>query len=318
MAAYLPHVMQRLLNTPLMLAPAEGKMVAAALSGRLDIRALEVESMKMDARALRDLAAMGRIEFDMRSAKKAKKDAAGPGAQVIDTDGWTPYRRTDSGIAIVPVQGSLVRTWGVGPYSGATGYDGIWTQLLHAQDDEKVQAIWLDINSGGGAVDGCFDLTDGIYAMSARFGGKPIWAMAADYAASAAYAVAAAADKVCMPKLGQVGSIGCIVMHADLTAALEEEGIKITIIRDPDGKARGNAVEALDEKTAADIFAKVHEVNLHFVDRVAQYRGITKKAVSETNAMLYTGSQALATGLVNDVCSEPEAWMKLERKIART
>ncbi len=315
MAAYLPHVMQNLFNTPLLLAPAQANMVSAALSGRLDIRMLETESTRMDERALRDLAAMGRLEYDMK-AKKPKK--GGPGAQIVDTDGYRPYRLTESGIAIVPVQGTLVRTWGVGPYSGSTGYDGIWTQLLHAQDDEKVEAIWIDNNSGGGAVDGCFDLTDGIYAMSARFGGKPIWCMAADYAASAAYAIAAACDQVCVPKLGQVGSIGCIVMHADLSKALEDEGIKVTIIRDPDGKARGNSVEPLDDATAADIFAKVREVNLHFVDRVAQYRGISKKAVSETNAMLYTGAQALATGLVNEVCSEPEAWMKLERMIART
>jgi signal peptide peptidase SppA len=313
MGQYLPFVMQKLLNTPLLLAPARADMIVAALSGRLDIRSLEDDSVRLDARGLRDLAEMGRVDTDARAAAKS---TPGPEAQIIETE-YRPYRMTDSGIAIISIHGTLVRSWGIGPYSGSTGYDGIWTQLLHAQDNDKVEAIWLDINSGGGEVDGCFDLVDGIYRMSARFGGKPIYAMHADSALSAAYALASAADRLFMPKLGQTGSIGCLVMHAEISAALEEEGVKVTIIRDPDGKARGNPVEPLDEETFKRIYAMVREVNLHFVDVVARNRAITKKAVSETNGFVYTGQQALATGLVNEVLSEPDAWMKLERKIAR-
>ena len=80
---------------------------------------------------------------------------------------------------------------------------------------------------------------------------------------------------------------------------------------------RGNPMEPLDEETASEFQAMVDEVDGVFVDRVAKFRGLSKKAVHETRASVYMGRQALATGLVNDVLSEPEAWMKLERKIAR-
>src|SRR3546814_2531370 len=69
----------------------------------------------------------------------------------------------------------------LGPYSGATGYDGLWTQLMHAAENDEVKAIFMPHNSGGGAVDGLEELAEAIYANSARFGGKPIWAMLADH-----------------------------------------------------------------------------------------------------------------------------------------
>ena len=314
MAQYLPHVMQNLFNQPLAIAPSTAHMIVSALSGRLDIRALEDMSMQMDERAMADLAAMGRMEVEARAAKPK---AAAPVAQVVETD-YRPYRLTPSGIAILPVQGSLVRTWGVGPFSGSTGYDGIWTQMLHAEENPDVRAMWFDHNSGGGVVDGLWDLADAIYATSARFGGKPKWGMAADFSASASYALLAACDVVHMPKLGQVGSIGCLVMHADISRKLDKDGIDVTIVRAPEGKAKGNSVEPLDDETLADLYETVSEHNDHFVERLTVYRpGLTKKAVSETNGKVYTGARAMATGLVDDVLSEPAAWMKLEQMIAQ-
>src|SRR3546814_6575840 len=73
-----------------------------------------------------------------------------------------------------------------------------------------------DLNSGGGAVDGLEELAEAIYANSARFGGKPIWAMLADHSHSASYWLASAADKVFMPKLGTAGSIGAVILHAEM------------------------------------------------------------------------------------------------------
>jgi capsid assembly protease len=309
---YLPFVMGEVFNRPHFVTEAHAAMIAAALSGRLDIRSLSVGFDTLDARGMEDLAEMGRLE----ARAKKEKMSAHPGVAKEERSGL-PYELTDSGIAILPVQGTLRRTWGVGPYSGATGYDGLWTQLLHAVDNPDVKAIWMSHNSPGGAVDGLFDLADAIYANSARFGGKPIWAMAADQSCSASYALAAAADKVFVPQLGLTGSIGCIIIHAEMSQALEEEGIAVNIFRSKDRKGRGGMMEPLDPATAEKYQELVDEADAVFVDRVARYRGISKKAVSETAGDVYTGARALATGLVNNVLSEPEAWMKLERKIAR-
>lgn len=314
MAQYLPFVMQQLFNRPHALSIGTADMIVAALSGRLDIKALASESETLDRRALEDLAAMGRRDADVRQA--ADKDRPGV---ADDWYGDAPYQLTESGVAIIPVKGVLKRTWGVGPYSGATGYDGIMAQIIHAHDNPLVKAVWFDINSGGGAVDGMFDLTDSIYQMSARFGGKPSYAMCADYAASAAYAIAASCDTVIVPRLGQVGSIGCVIMHAEYSKMLEEEGVNVSIIRSRDRKARGSEIEAIDQQMLEEFQEMVDEVDTVFTESVVRYRGenkITKNAIGEMDGRVYSGPRALATGLVDHVLSEPEAWMMMERQIA--
>lgn len=306
MAVYLPHMMNSLFNVPIAVHKAKAETICAALAGRLNIQSLADESTRLDERGLRDLAAM------------ARKAPAAPGASIIGNDnGGRPYELTESGIAVIRVWDTLTRTWGVGPYSGATGYDGIWTQLLYAQTDRACKAIWLDINSPGGAVDGLFDLQKGIWDMSERNGGKPIYAYAADYAFSAAYALGAAADKFFMPRTGGVGSIACIMLHADITKALDADGIAVTIFRSHDRKAIGMmGAEPLDQEEIDHIQEQVDQIGQIFVESVAAYRGISKSAVSNTRGWDYMGDQAKAIGLVNDVLTEPEAWAKLERKIA--
>lgn len=311
---HLPFVMGEVFNRPHLISEGHAAMIASVLSGRMDLRSLATEYDTIDARGMEDLAEMGRLEARARRQKIASHSG------VVDKNRRkhdAPYELSQSGIAILPVMGTLRRSWGVGPFSGATGYDGLWTQLLHATENDDVKAIFMPHNSGGGAVDGLFDLADAIYANSARFGGKPIWGMSADYALSASYALLAACDKCFVPTLGQVGSIGAVIIHAEMSKALEDEGIAVTIIRSKDGKMRGNSLEQLNEETAAKYQAMVDEVDKVFVDRVAMYRGVSKKTLHETNADVYTGARALAAGLVSEILSEPEAWMKLERKIAR-
>lgn len=308
---HLPFIADEVFNRPQLITEGRAAMIVAVLSGRMNISQLVSDFDTLDARGMEDLAAMGRVEARAgRDKPSMHPSSAGKGGEL-------PYQMTDSGIAIIPVKGTLKRSWGIGPYSGATGYDGIWTQMMHAEDNPQVRAMWFDHNSGGGTTDGVFDLADGIYNNSARFGGKPKWAMAADFSASASYLLSSACDKVFTPKTGMVGSIGCVICHMEASRALDEEGITATVIRSKNGKMRGNAVEALDDDTRARFQEMVDEVDSEFVERVARFRGISKKSVHETNAEVYTGTRALATGLISGVMSEPEAWMKLERMIAR-
>src|SRR3546814_16987759 len=80
-----------------------------------------------------NLADRGRME-----ARTKRQQSATPHPGMARYDGWGfPYECSDSGIAILPVQGTLRRTWGIGPYSGATGYDGLWTQLMHAAENRS-------------------------------------------------------------------------------------------------------------------------------------------------------------------------------------
>jgi len=313
MAAYLPFVMQQVLNRPLACSPALADTIAMLLSGKLNIAEFEDASGRVHSRE--DLALF-------RSRSTAERQAF-----LIDLDDEedeaptkTAKRKTfdqEGAIAMIPIEGTLTRKWGLHPSSGKTGYDGIRTKMVDAMADDSVKGIWLDINSGGGAVDGLFDLCDMIEAMNEKNGGKPIYAMANDHAYSAAFAIATCADQVFVPRTGGVGSVGVIMLHADLTGALEQDGIKVTHIRSGDRKARGGPYEPLDDKTLAHLQAQCNECADMFAEMVARNMGLSKKAILETEGLDYMGNHAKAIGFVNEVKSELEAWAELERRISR-
>lgn len=290
--------LQRLLNTPLALLPERAAMLVAAVHSRFNITALQTPGMVLDASAMHAMSDQGRDEASRRNARRRGKsfDQAGP-------------------IAIIPVYGTLTKTYGLDPESGMTGYDGIETKLMDAMADDSVRAIWLDVDSGGGDVNGLFGLVDLIYNSSERRGGKLIVGMAADDAYSAAYAIASAADIVAVPRTGGVGSVGVITLHAERSKQLEQDGITVTVIRSGQEKARFNSVEPLDDAVRARVQAEMDEIRTIFVDTVARNRDLSAKIVSETEGLTYMGRHARAIGFVNEVASEQEMFARLLSKV---
>jgi capsid assembly protease len=314
MARDLMRVGSQLLNCPLAMHRDKASVIAAVLGGRLNIDALINEHQRIERDEFETIAREARLEAD---ARREERGLNAGGAKEAEPKRGTILEAVGD-IAVIQVWGTLTRTWGVGTYSDTTGYDGILMQLEAALADEDIKGIWLDIDSGGGTVNGLFDLVDMIYSFRASNGGpKPIWAMAADYAYSAAYAIGSAADQLFVPPTGGVGSIGVITMHASFREALEKEGIAVTIIREPELKAKASEYEDMDPDTEAQIRAQVREVASIFQGKVARNMGIPKSAVAETKGLDYMGRHAKAIGLVTDVLPEPLAWEKFKRHIAR-
>jgi signal peptide peptidase SppA len=299
----LSKVMQRIMDRPLAMHPSRAMMVMSALRSKYALTGLRMSDEEyFGAEAMDALAADGR--------RAALADRARRNGRIFEES---------DGVAIIPVWGSLTQSWGLDPFSGTTGYDGITAKAMAAAEDENIKAIWLDIDSGGGDVAGLKACTDILRALSQREGGdKPIFAYANEFAYSAAYAIAACADKVFCPEFGGVGSIGVITVHATFARAYEKEGIDVTVIRSGSEKARANSVELLPESTKAHIQAQCDVIREWFVDHVATCMpAISKKTVRETEGLDYMGQDARAIGLVSEVCSEAEAWGKLLRRINR-
>lgn len=215
------------------------------------------------------------------------------------------------GIAVIGVEGLLLPDTGWIGYSGATGYGDLEFQIGAALADPSIKAIALYVDSGGGRVDGLFEFTDW---LAENRGDKPIVALC-DTAYSAAYAIAAACDRVVAAPMGGVGSIGVLLVHVEISKALEEFGIAVNVIRSPDGKARGNFLEQLDEATRATFQAGVDELAEIFAKHVAGHRDIEVSAVIETNAALFDlpsgTAAALSLELVDAVMPLPAALQEL-------
>ncbi|HBS36670.1 MAG TPA: serine peptidase [Parvularcula sp.] len=299
--------MSQLLNTPLAILPAKAAMLVAALRSQFNITALVMledgETRELDAAGLDALAFSGRA-----SGRRDRPEK---------------IYQVDNRMALLPVTGTLMRTWGTQPFSGATGYDGIKERLVAAQNDPDVDGIFMDIDSTGGQVAGCFDCVDLIREMNGRNGGKPVYAIANEDAYSAAFAIASAADHIYVPRTGGTGSVGVITLHADMSKAYEKAGVKVTVIRSGADKAKGNPYEALDDGTLAAIQAEIDEMRELFIETVAAGRkGVSAKKIRETEARTFMGKHAVEIGFADTVASYEQAYvdahmrMRKRRKIA--
>lgn len=286
----------RLFNHVHMITPAKAQTILGVLGPRMDVTRLYMDGQTHELAALAAHAA----------AEKQR-------VMAVHADQSKIYRVTSTGVAVIPIRGTLVQRNGLDPYSGMTGYDGIAVKLDAAVIDDDVAAIALDIDSPGGAVSGCFDLCDAIMAARKK---KPVWGILSEFAYSAAYALAAACDHVTIPRTGGAGSIGCLIMHADYSEKLEKEGIAVTMIHSGMHKVDGNPYESLSDPAAAELQGKVDQVRQLFAQQVAAGRGISVDAVLATEAACFTADQAVEMRLADEILSPAAAFAKLGEMVA--
>jgi signal peptide peptidase SppA len=224
-----------------------------------------------------------------------------------------PYQMVD-GVAVVPIRGTLVHRLGtLQPFSGMTGYDGIRANLSLALSDPEIRAIVLDIDSPGGEVSGCFDLVDAIYAAR---GQKPIWAILAESAYSAGYALASAADRIIVPRSGGVGSIGVVCVHVDISKALAASGIVPTIIQYGAKKANACEIKPLSQDAQSDLQRDIDAMGELFVRTVARNRKLSVGRVRNTEAATFLGARGVDIGLADAVMAPDQAFRALFKTLS--
>jgi capsid assembly protease len=201
------------------------------------------------------------------------------------------------GVAVVEITGGLTyrayNWW-------TTSYLDIRDTFRAALSDERVQSILLLIDSPGGEVAGLFDLVDEIY--NAR-GTKPIIAVAAESAYSAAYAIASAASEIYLSDTASVGSVGVIAIHIDQTGFDNQIGVKYTTIFAGDHKNDFSPHEPLKPKCKEILQAHVDKLYGKFTAVVARNRNMSQEAVVATQAGFFMGKEAVNIGFADGISS---------------
>lgn len=209
------------------------------------------------------------------------------GATAVDTD------PDGDGIAMIKVLGTLTnRRW------WSYNYQEIGAQLRQALEDSSISHVVLDIDSPGGEVNGVFDLAESIF--DAR-GDKPITALVADKADSAAYLIASACDEVVVSKTGEVGSVGVVATHVDRSGMFKKYGVVHTHVFAGDHKTDLSASKPLSKKAKARLQEEVNSLYKMFTEAVAKYRGMSVDDVVATQAQTYTGQEAIDMGLADRI-----------------
>lgn len=215
------------------------------------------------------------------------------------------------GIAVIPIQGVLAPD--VPWWADGTNYSWIREGFDAALMADDVKAIVFDVNSPGGAVEGCFDLVDHIYQSR---GTKPIWSILSENAYSAAYALASAADQITVPRTGGAGSIGVVAMHVDISKYLAENGIKVTYFQHGARKTDGASEKPLSDAAISCFTEEVNEMGELFTATVARNRKIDTDKIRKMEAGTFLGADAVKNKLCDQVMAPNEAFSQLLKTLS--
>ena len=275
LSAY-PHLAARIFNVALLVHPQKLDAIIAGLGQRL----LGAQILQGTA----DTAILPPELFTTRKGPRAER-----GYQVID------------GVAVLNVSGALVhKTRMEADSSTLLGYNSIAADLQDAMDNPDIHAILQVWDSPGGEAQGAFQYADTAFSLRGK---KPFIALADGMAASAGYLGASAADSLAITATGYAGSIGVVMRHVDMSAALMAEGVRVSHIYAGAKKIDGNAFEPLSSAVRADFQAEIDSLYASFIDTVARARGLSPEAIRATQAATYRGAAAISTGLADRIAT---------------
>lgn len=218
----------------------------------------------------------------------------------------------DGGIACVQVMGTLShRVSDMEAASGLSSYETIADELAAAVADPRVEGILLEVDSFGGGAAGCFDLAEKIRAAREV---KPVVGVANQFAMSAGYALLSQCTEVVVPQGGEVGSIGVVTTHMDVTKAAEDAGVKVTHVYAGAHKVDFSPYVSLSDEARARLAADVTSLYGAFVQAVAAGRGprMSAEKARATEARTFMGAAAVEAGLADRVGDRAAAIERLQ------
>jgi signal peptide peptidase SppA len=200
-------------------------------------------------------------------------------------------------VAILPIQGPIMRHANLfSSVSGATSLELVAKDFNEALNNPSINAIVLNVDSPGGAVNGVNEFSNMVHAARGK---KPIVAYVSGVGASAAYWIASAADEIIADATASLGSIGVISVMQDDRQAKAQKGIQeIQIVSSQSPKKRPDITT---EEGRADVQSMVNTIASVFVGTVARNRGVTDSVVVSDFGQggLLVGADAVKAGLVD-------------------
>lgn len=264
----------------------------AVLPATLDI-IVEIMELRAEGRAFTDEEIQARVGAPRRRMEATHTSDAG------------------ATVAVIPVHGVIAPRMNVmTEMSGGTSADVLGRQIGAAMTDPHIDAVVLDVDSPGGSVFGIQELADSMAAMKGR---KPMVAVANHVMASAAYWIGSQADEIIASPSSQVGSIGVIAVHQDVSGAEEKLGVKTTMITAGKHKAAGDPHSPLSEDARAMMQGLVDQYYTAFVKGVARGRGVSAADVRGgfAEGAIVGASDAVKLGLADSVGTLDDAISRL-------
>jgi len=185
-------------------------------------------------------------------------------------------------------------------------------QLRRAAEDPEVRGVILYVNSSGGEITGSDILHQEVRRFRDSAGNRPVVACMLDMAASGAYYVSVAADRIIAHPTTITGSIGVMMPLFTVTGLMEKVGVRSESITTGEFKDIGSPFVQKDEeqkrKEREILEAIIGEMYDRFVSVVAEGRHLEVERVRElADGRIFTSKQALEHGLIDEIGYERDA-----------
>lgn len=207
------------------------------------------------------------------------------------------------GIAVVPLRGTLLaRAGGMDAASGGQSLEAFRDQMRGAANDPAIESIVIDVDSPGGAVDMVQETAAFVRELRET---TPITAVANTLAASAAFWIAAQASELVITPSGQVGAVGIVARHENRAAALEAQGVDVTLLSTARFKLEGNDTEELGGEARDVRLEQMQTFHGQFVDDLAKGRGLPRARVNRDfgEGRMVLAADAVERGMADRVAT---------------
>lgn len=189
--------------------------------------------------------------------------------------------------------------------AGEIGGDSTAALLRKARLDEKVKAVVLRIDSGGGSMFASEVIRAEVLALKAA--GKPVIASMSSVAASGGYWIASAANEIWAAPSTITGSIGVFGSFMTFENTMAKLGVYSDGVATTE-MAGFSIVRPLDEKMAQIIQLSVEDAYQRFLEVVADARNMTPEQVDNiAQGRVWIASQAQELGLVDKLGDKQDA-----------
>jgi len=179
--------------------------------------------------------------------------------------------------------------------SGMVSLDMLTSEFKALESNEEIDTIVLVMDSPGGVVTGVSDFS-ALVKASSKHTETFAW-----MAASAAYEIASATNKITTPDTGLVGSIGTVLSVTDRSVADAKRGIKeVEIVSSQSPNKRPDITTAEGRQVLQTLVNEIADV---FVFNVAKNRNVTTKTVLETfgAGAVFAAARAHNAGMIDAI-----------------
>jgi protease-4 len=270
------------------------------------------------------LANLGHLVRGLAPLNVAHANSVGPRLE----EGITEDNGASSKIAVIEVAGIIV-----GHSLEQSGYnmvDVIKAQLKRAEEDDKVKAVILKVDSPGGEVLASDEISRAIADFQTKLHGKPVVCSMGNLAASGGYYVSAPCRWIVANDLTITGSIGVIMSTWNYRGLMDKVGVSPVTFKSgkyKDMLSGSRPPDSITDEERAMVQSLINETYGKFTNVVATGRESAReknkskgRALSESwpdyaDGRILSGTEAFKLGFVDELGTFEDA-VKRAKSIA--